>query len=292
MIIAKKNWPVLLSFFLIFFGLVSCNDPNEVDVSSRSKGKGKTQTTSTTTTTTTTTESSPTQTATVASLIYEEKVEGSTPFSTANDWDVGDWDYALQFVSDPVFQGSKCARFEIREDQPLVANGKRSEITIVKGADGEISKNTWYSFAVYFPTVGYEFDHEREVINQWYQNGSPATSLRTDEDRILLETGNTMDTRVRIDLGPIVKDKWHEVVMHFIHSYGSDGLIELWLDGEKKVTKYGGNMYDDILPKWKIGLYKSAFKDGTSDVYKRIIYFDNVRVGDQNNSYETMKPNN
>lgn len=244
-----------------------------------------------------TTTPSTTETQTLSSVVgtnwlFEETVEGPTPFSTANDWDVGTWDYALQFVNSPTaFAGAKSARFEIRDDQALVANGKRSEITIVKGLDGEIGKDTWYSFAVYFPSVGYEYDDEREVINQWYQDGTPATSLRTQKDRILLESGNTPETRKKYDIGAITKNSWHTVVMHFIHSYGTDGLIELWYDGVKKLTIKGGNMYNSFLPKWKIGLYKSAFKYGTSGVAKRIIYFDNVRVGNEKSTYESMKPN-
>lgn len=218
-------------------------------------------------------------------------MEGTAPFSTATNKEVGTWDYALQFVTAPVFKGLKSARFEIREDQPLVHSGKRAEIVIVKGANGDITKNTWYSFAVYFP-ASYAYDKEREVINQWYQNGSPATSLRTDEDRILLETGNTMSTRKRIDLGPIIKEKWHTFVFHFIHSYGSDGLIELWINGTKVLTRTGGNMYNDVLPKWKIGLYKSAFKTlGASYVKSRVIYFDNIRVGNEKATYSEMDPN-
>ena len=221
-------------------------------------------------------------------LIYEEKMEGSAPFSTAHGMEVGTWDYALQFVTSPVFQGQKSARFEIRIDQPLIQNGKRSEVTIVKGSDGDITKDTWYSFSAYFPTDGYEFDSEREVINQWYQDGSPATSIRTQEDRFLLESGNTMDTREQYDLGPITKNTWHEFVLHFIHSYGSDGLIEIWHNGTKVLTVNGGNMYDDVLPKWKIGLYKAAFKTDNSLVTKRVIYFDNIRVGNSNATYADM----
>jgi hypothetical protein len=229
--------------------------------------------------------------ASFANVIYEETVEGPDPFSTAHDFDVGSWDYALQFVKSPAYKGLRSARFEVHEDQDLVANGKRSEITIIKGAEMGMAKEMWYSFAVYFPSVGYEYDSERDCINQWFQGQSPATSIRTAKDRILLESGNTLDSRARHDIGPIVKDTWHTVVMHFVHSYGSDGLIELWYDGVRKLTIRGGNMYDDILPKWKIGLYKAAFKAGTSDVTRRIIYFDDVRVGDKTSTYETMTPN-
>ena len=244
-----------------------------------------------TTLSTTTLQSQTTTTlSSTANLVYKETMEGLKPFSTAHDLDVGDWYYALRFVDYPRFAGVKAARFEIREDQPLVASGKRSEVTIIKDAEEGMAKEMWYSFAVMFPSSGYEYDDEREVINQWFQSGSPATSLRTQRDRILLETGNSQSNRKKFDLGPITKNKWHTVVMHFIHSYGTDGLIELWYDGVKKLTVRGGNMYNDILPKWKIGLYKSAFKYGTSDVTRRIIYFDNVKVGNRLSTYETMKP--
>ena len=48
-------------------------------------------------------------------------------------------------------------------------------------------------------------------------------------------------------------------------------------------------MYNvDIMPKWKIGLYKSSFKYNTSLVDKRVIYFDNVRVGNSKASLNDM----
>ena len=224
-------------------------------------------------------------------LVFEETFEGpSEPFSTIHDFDIGTWDYALQYVHSPTFKGSTSARFEIREDQELVANGKRSEVTIVKASEGDIGANAWYSFAVYFPSDGYEYDDEREVISQWFQNGSPATSLRTEEDRIILEASNDLDAREEIEIATITKDTWHTMVLHFIHSYNSDGLIEIWFDGRKVITRQGGNMYDDILPKWKIGLYKSAFKYNTSLVTKRVIFFDNVRAGNELATYNDMKP--
>jgi hypothetical protein len=149
-------------------------------------------------------------------LIFEETVEGSHPFAKARAIETGEWYYALQFVTEPVFDGLRSARFEIRKDQPLVQNGKRSEVVIVNGALGDITKDTWYSFSAYLPTVGYEYDTEREIINQWYQEGSPATSLRTQKDRFLLESGNSINNRKQYDLGPITKDTWHEFVLHFI----------------------------------------------------------------------------
>src|SRR5688500_672490 len=59
-----------------------------------------------------------------ANLIYEEDFEGATPFATAHSIEVGDWDYAMNFVTAPkAFEGAKSVRFEIREEQELVKTG-------------------------------------------------------------------------------------------------------------------------------------------------------------------------
>src|SRR4051794_11549937 len=95
--------------------------------------------------------------STDSKLLFEETFEGPKPFSTAHSIETGPWDYAMQVVTTPVFQGQKAVRFEIRKDQPLVKTGKRSEVCIVKGSEGDITKEAWYSFSVNCPSEGYEF---------------------------------------------------------------------------------------------------------------------------------------
>lgn len=222
-------------------------------------------------------------------ILFSENFEGQEPFVNAFSIETGNWSYALQFVSEPIYRGRSAARFEIREDQPLVHHGKRAEVTIIKSLPGN---EMWYSFAVYFPSAGFEFDSEREIINQWYQKDSPATSLRVRKDQLYLETGATPETRDQFYLGPLKKDVWYEFVLHFIHSNKNDGLIEVWLNGKMVIAHRGGNMYAGELPKWKIGVYKPAFKFGTSQVKKRVVYFDNIKVGNGTASYEMMRPDN
>ena len=223
-----------------------------------------------------------------AHLIFEETFEGRSPFAQAHLIETGPWAYALQYVDAPVFQGRKAVRFEIRKNQPLVKNGKRSEVCIVKGLEGTITKETWYSFMVYCPSAGYAYDTDREIINQWYQDGTPAMSIRTHKDRFLLESGSSPSSRRQYDLGAISKNRWHEFVLHVIHSPHSDGLVEVWRDARQVLTVQGGNMYDSFLPKWKIGLYKAGFKTEKSLVDRRVIYFDNIRVGNKNAGFKDM----
>jgi hypothetical protein len=220
-------------------------------------------------------------------ILFDENFEGPTPFVKAYLIETGTWPYALQFVSDPVYRGNTAARFEVRKNQPLVHHGKRAEVTIIKKLPG---KEMWYSFAVFFPSAGFEYDSEREIINQWYQKGSPATSLRVRKDQLYLEAGATPDTRKEFNLCLLKKDVWYELVIHIIHSNQGDGLIEIWLNGKKTTIHHGGNMYAGDFPKWKIGIYKPSFKYGTSLAQNRVVYFDNIKVGDGNATYQIMRP--
>ncbi|WP_114777570.1 heparin lyase I family protein [Botryobacter ruber] len=233
------------------------------------------------------------QSAAGTGVIYSEDMEGTAPFSSAHSLEVGDWPHAMQFVTSPVFRDAKAVRQEIRDTDPLVKDGYRSEVTIIKG-ENLPGIDMWYSFAAYFPSDGFAFDSERDMINQWYQDGSPATSLRIQNDRFLLEAGNEsgkFDNRATTDLGEVTKDVWHTFVFHFIHSYGPDGLIEVWHNGTHILTRNGGNMYNNgILPKWKIGIYKSAFKYGTSLIHHRVLYYDNIRVGNKDSKFDYMYP--
>jgi hypothetical protein len=220
-------------------------------------------------------------------IIFFEDFEGAYPLKSAHALEVGDWSYAMQFVENPVYQGKKAVRFEIRPDQPLIKRGIRSEVSVIK----EIHENEmWYSFAVYFPTEGFEYDSEREVICQWYQNGSPSTSLRGRKDHLWLDTGNNPEGRKPYDLGEIKKDSWTEIVFHIVHSNGVNGLIEVWINGKIGLKIEGGNMYDDILPRWKLGIYKTSFLTKKSEVDRRFLYFDNIKVGNSTATYEKMIP--
>lgn len=227
-----------------------------------------------------------TEAATSANYIFQETFEGSTAFSGRHT-QFGT-SYAFQMVTNPVFEGAKSGRFELRSSDGAVASGTRAEVII---ADPATHKNRWYSFATYFPSKDYAYDTESEVISQWWQSSgtTQATSLRVRKDRLILRTGNNSSSLKEIDLGAVTKDSWNEYVFHFIHSYGSDGLIEIWKNGTKILTHTGGNMYDTKMPNWKIGIYKASWNSGETLVTKRVLLFDNVRVGNENASLADMR---
>ncbi|HLU90656.1 MAG TPA: polysaccharide lyase [Cyclobacteriaceae bacterium] len=217
--------------------------------------------------------------------IFEETFEGNQPFSTAHGLEVGA-SHSLTFVNRPGASG-KSARVELRDNDPTVKGSRRAEITIVKGEDGHIGKDTWYAFELYVPK-DYIDEDDDEVINQWHQNGNASAAIRIKNGRFLWRfyiDGKKTD----YDLGLIEKDTWNTFVVHMVHSYGSDGLTQIWINNQNLIDLKGRNINNDPLPKWKIGIYKSEWASAKTTTSKRVLYFDNVRVGDQNTSLEIMK---
>lgn len=256
-------------------------------------------------------------------LIFEETFEGSAYFPSSgtatnkvadiencNEGEIAhntSYDWTLNTAKTPLFQGSKVIRFEVRKGQPKVGTGKRtrSEVTMIKGEDSRFTTDIWYSFAVLFPSTGFEYDDTRDVINQWFEDGGDETTLKCDKNTAYLELAaqGTSSIQKRFDLfssltadayssafSQIPKNKWHEFVFHFIHSMSSSGLIEIWRDGVKIHNIVGQNMRKKN-PKWKLGLYKFAFDDGTSLASSRVIYFDNIRVGKKGSTFADMTSN-
>ncbi|WP_046314591.1 polysaccharide lyase, partial [Pontibacter korlensis] len=212
--------------------------------------------------------------------MFNETFEGSSVFDGARLQSGAS--HAFQVVGTPVFSGSKSGRFELRDSDPEASNGTRAEYLF---PENSVGKERWYSFRAYYPSSGYKTDSNNDILNQWHQGsgtGSPSSTFRVRNDRFLMRIGNTTESRKEYDLGVQAKDTWHEFVFHFVHSNGSDGLVEVWHNGEKVLTVKGGNMYDAPLPRWKVGIYKDDWNGSeTTDSKQRVFFLDDVRMGNE-----------
>ncbi|ERM84322.1 hypothetical protein P872_14850 [Rhodonellum psychrophilum GCM71 = DSM 17998] len=222
-------------------------------------------------------------------LLYEETFEGPDPFDFV--WKQFPENHSFQVSNSPVFQGKKSGKFELRHgDRIVTKTGVRSEVLFPE----QFHRERWYSFAVYFPSDGYPVDNDAEIITQWHQEqmGSPSTSLFVENDHLIIVVRNDPvfngEKREKHDLGQVPKDQWQEFVFHFIHSNDGDGLLEIWRNGDKILTRSGPNIYPGILPKWKIGIYKWTWEKTKTSVNKRIVYFDNVRMGNEKATLEDL----
>ena len=83
-------------------------------------------------------------------------------------------------------------------------------------------------------------------------------------------------------------------MFHVTHSAGDDGLVEIWRDGKLIAQSNGANMYDLTggvfhAPGWKLGIYKSSWnKGGVTNSSKRVLYFDEIKLGDERASLNDM----
>ncbi|MBO9681177.1 MAG: polysaccharide lyase [Flavisolibacter sp.] len=230
--------------------------------------------------------------AATANIIYEENFEGSNPFGTYVSKQFAT-SYGFTTVSTPLFDGKKVGRFELRDTDPLSHSGTRAEVSFPTPSVSDLHR--WYSFAEYFPSAQWKTDDADEVLAQWHQGGgySPSISLRGKNDHLWLYVKPTPSTTEKIDLGAIPKDKWNQFVFHIKHSSGSDGIIELYINGNRVYNRTGVSMYDlakygATAPKLKLGIYKSDWNSKTTKSNIRVVYVDNVRLGNSKATYAEM----
>jgi hypothetical protein len=185
--------------------------------------------------------------------------------------------------------------------------------TEVSGPGAEINKEYWYGFSIFLPD-DYVPDHIWEIVAQWHavpdfklgeQWRNPVLALSTtagrwgivtrwDAKRNTFESGRRQYGGQRdYDLGPYRRNVWTDWVVHVKWSYGPDGLLQVWKNGEKVIDQTGPNAFNDAKgPFFKMGLYKGWQKPETpSDaVSKRALYHDEFRMAGPDASYEDVAP--
>src|SRR5688500_15024752 len=100
----------------------------------------------------------------VGNLIWSDNMESSTLCSTVPSKQTST-SYGITTVTNPVYQGSKAARFELRDTDAENHSGTRAEISF----NDATNLNRWYSYAMYAPATGFKYDTDDDVITQWHQ---------------------------------------------------------------------------------------------------------------------------
>ncbi|SFF97199.1 polysaccharide lyase [Pontibacter chinhatensis] len=221
--------------------------------------------------------------ATSANLIFNETFESGNGFSGIKHQ--SSTNYGFSVVSNPAFEGSKAGRFELRDTDAEASGGTRTEFLFPEDTR---AKEGWYSFAGYFPSSDYADEKSRDIITQWHQgggSGSPHTVLVVENGEFIMHVGEA-----RLPLGKMTKNVWHKFVIHMVHSGGSDGLIEVWLNDKKVASRSGATIKSGYeLPRWKVGIYKWDWNGSeTTNTKKRVWYIDNVKLGNSKASLSEM----
>jgi hypothetical protein len=203
--------------------------------------------------------------------------------------------------------GSYAAKFSINKTDALVSGSYRAEIK-----HDMLPKNAerWYGMSVYLPT-SYATDPIPESIFQWhnvpnfgagedwgrYKFQNP-WRLETNNGRLrfvhqyntVASDPNSSVASKAYDLGPYTLGVWTDFVVHFKASATSDGFFELWKNGTKVMTITGPGVYynDETGPYMKMGIYKWGWSGTGSTVTNRTLYWDEVKMGNENSSYNDV----
>lgn len=262
--------------------------------------------------------------ASIRSLLVVALLVGAAP-ARAQELFVGDFedgslegwrtelccDHSVRVVEEAARRGRYAARFELHRDDPDVSSSRRAELLPPRHDD--VGGEYWYGFATMLGP-DWERDASPEIVAQWhgypdFDDGetwrSPPLSLIVRDDRYILQirwdpkrvtSGN--DPRPEgdvedIDLGEIAPGEWTDWVFHVRWSYASDGVLEVWRDGERVHVREAPNCYNDARgPYFKIGIYKWDWKSRPerSTTSQRVLFHDEVRIFGEAASYEDVAP--
>jgi hypothetical protein len=214
---------------------------------------------------------------------------------------------SAQVITDSVTRyGQKSVRVEVKSNS-IGIKGIRSEFSF----EPETYPERWYGYSIFAPS-SYLPDSEPEIVTQWHDTPdfklgekwiSPSISLWVENGKwnlhLMWDTARVTEQehwmgKIKQDFGNVKLNAWTDWVFHIKFSYKSDGLIEVYRNGVKIFTRVGPNgNNDEVLPYWKIGIYKWPYKDHSDGIHKygqRVLFYSQIRKGDEKATYKDVAP--
>jgi Polysaccharide lyase len=230
-------------------------------------------------------------------LMFNYSTESSDALSktscgSSNYWcSISKWaSYSAQRTSAYRRSGGYSTRYELRKTDGDVAGSKRTETNRYSQSEPVLKCERWYGVSYYLPS-SFVSDKAPELLTQWHTvaGGSPPLVVWTQNGQWSI--GYFGDKRKVI--GNYVTNKWTDFVFHVKWSPYSDGFIEAWKDGVKVFTYTGANIYKTSYGAYmKTGIYKWPWKSGSygSTTTNRVVYIDDVRIGNSLATYNDVAP--
>jgi hypothetical protein len=248
-------------------------------------------------------------------LIYTSNFEtGAIQCASCNPdgWNIRAYatDATLVGTGFPVREGTHSVRVHADKDDPWNGNSPRAELEGYKQPFFNIGPEYWIGFSIYLPDDGsYEYDTQMEILSQIRHRDDPCDASGISPSNALRPSGgrwrwdvrwdadpcmgsNTPDGQEVIDMGPQERGRWTDFLIRVRFSWGNDGMLQVWKDGEFVVDRLGKpNYYNNPEgPYLKIGFYKSQWLTQTSIVTTRTVYYDALRVYEGTNGYAIVAP--
>jgi hypothetical protein len=174
----------------------------------------------------------------------------------------------------------------------------------------DIGTEYWVGWSIYLPDDGgYEFDAKyQEIFLQVHglnddcdsSGVGPPHALRPIDGRWRWDLrwdpaqcmGPEPAGKELLDIGPQERGRWTDFVARFVFSSGTDGITQVWRDGELVVDRVGmPNHYNNEAgPYLKIGFYKAGWLNNPTDVTTRTFFYDAISVFEGEDGYATVDP--
>ena len=148
-----------------------------------------------------------------------------------------------------------------------------NETTFKEGEDYYFSASFYASSAEWDPIT----EGGSTVITQLkqYGGGDPNFELRLSNNGDYKMTWRAVPHELSgyQDVGYATPDAWNDLKIYAKHSQGTDGIFQVWLNGEQVIDYIGRTMYRDAEGYLKFGMYTEIHDE-------RVIYWDAIEVSD------------
>jgi len=211
-----------------------------------------------------------------------------------------------EIVTEPVRAGEHALKVTLDRVEHADMTNYRTDFWIRGMSEAlEQHEDCWYAVSTFVPE-DWQPDTQAELWVQWVlgkavsEVGGPQLAIYVYGDgyRVRKRWGPGRDQYENIWLGDVLADRgcWVDWVFHVRWSPGDDGRIEVWRNGEQIATDSGRNCVGaDYAPYFKFGIYKWPWKSSAEETpsvaTRREVYFDEIRIADEQGSYEAVSPN-
>lgn len=222
-------------------------------------------------------------------LLIESTFEESSPFK---GWGNSQHccDYSLIQSADRFTEGENSMRIEVRSTDPRTSSSIRSELT--QGGDG-VGAERWYGFNIFLEN--WTDDNAGECVFQWHPEnltGTATAALWTSGGRyvFVMNEGDVNSGNEYIDIGPIISNQWVSWVIHVKWAADRSGIMQVWKNGKLMIDKANIVTAPPVGTYFKLGINKFGWGIQPSSTTQRVLYYDEVRIGNAKASYVDVAP--
>jgi hypothetical protein len=178
----------------------------------------------------------------------------------------------------------------VRSSDPQTSGSIRGEL--VQDSD-PVGTERWYGFKMFLEN--WTDDEAGEHVFQWHPGnltGTATAALWTSGGRYVFVTnaGGPNSPNIYNDIGPIISNQWVSWVIHVKWANDNTGLFQVWKNGELMINKTRIATAPSSGTYFKLGINKFGWGIQPSSTTKRVLYFDEVRIGNSKASYEDVRP--